>query len=229
MDARFSDHPPVADENQLHFFPGRKALILYVVRPSARTVLLRVEAHGGPRVPATDPRMREMPTTAGAFVIERVESYRTPTWPTSQIKWGTPLRDVPQLNDVQYQLRPGVFGSVSRDLRISRDEIRREYFALYGLYRVPPTWIFNDFGPLAIRYFKDLNANRRLDGSERLSGEMIHTTPVNEAQTSRGDEVKLESSHGCIHIKPVDRDKLIGMGAFKKGTRLIVHSYQASP
>jgi len=46
--------------------------------------------------------------------------------------------------------------------------------------------LFNDFGPVAVRYFRDDNHNRRLDGKEYLSGEMFHTTPDNEAQAARG-------------------------------------------
>jgi hypothetical protein len=87
---------------------------------------------------------------------------------------------------------------------------------------VPATWVFNDFGPLAIRFFKDTNHNGILDQNEKLSGEMIHTTPKNEAQYRRHQPVTLEESHGCIHIAPRDRDQLNLMGAFTRGTPLVI-------
>jgi len=79
---------------------------------------------------------------------------------------------------------------------------------------------------LAVRYFVDKNRNKRLDGGETLLGEMIHTTPEYEGQTERGVPVKLDASHGCIHVAPVDRDKLHTAGAFARGTDLIIHDYK---
>ncbi len=93
----------------------------------------------------------------------------------------------------------------------------------------PETWLFSDFGPVAVRYYRDKNKNRRRDANEPLSGEMIHTTQVNEGESyqARGDSSKvfLFDSHGCIHIKPADRDTLIKAGAFKKGMTLAIHPY----
>lgn len=101
--------------------------------------------------------------------------------------------------------------------------------AYRGSYELPEKWIFNDFGELAVRYYEDKNKNRKLDGNERLSGQMIHTTPRNEAQSDRfaGDpsKVALSESHGCIHIRPMDRREFSKQGAFRKGMTLIIHSY----
>ncbi|WKJ90546.1 hypothetical protein QZJ86_21465 [Methylomonas montana] len=91
---------------------------------------------------------------------------------------------------------------------------------------MPDKWVFNDFGPVAVRYFKDLNGNKKMDGGEVLSGEMIHTTPDNEAQFANGDPVVLVPSHGCIHIRPQDRNVMEGMGLFKNGIVFKVHSYK---
>jgi len=99
------------------------------------------------------------------------------------------------------------------------------YFKLYKLRRIPPAWVFNDFGPVAIRWFKDLNGNKILDGKERLSGQMFHTTQFDEAAHARGLPVNLKPSHGCIHLKPADRDRLFSVGAFKPKTPFIVHKY----
>ena len=56
---------------------------------------------------------------------------------------------------------------------------------------------------------------------------MIHTTPDNEGETSQGAPVTMDYSHGCIHIKPLDRDLFHHKGAFAKGTVFIIHAYQA--
>jgi hypothetical protein len=78
---------------------------------------------------------------------------------------------------------------------------------------------------LAIRYFRDLNHNKKLDRKERLSGEMIHTTPQSEAQSSRGGVSSLNSSHGCVHVLPKDRDRFLKAGAFDRGVDLLIHPY----
>jgi len=96
---------------------------------------------------------------------------------------------------------------------------------LYGVRLVPPKWVFNDFGPIAIRWFKDLNGNQILDNKETLSGQMFHTTPLNEAQHKQGLLIKLTASHGCIHLKPLDRDNLLRSGAFNSGMLFVIHKY----
>ncbi|GAA3916134.1 L,D-transpeptidase [Litoribacillus peritrichatus] len=115
-----------------------------------------------------------------------------------------------------------------KDHGIERQDVIKQHESLYGKDvspKVPKTWIFNDFGPVAIRYFKDLNNNGKLDGRETLSGEMFHTTPDNEAEYAQKLPVRLYPSHGCIHLKPTDRDKLFSIGAFKRGTLFTVHKY----
>jgi hypothetical protein len=88
---------------------------------------------------------------------------------------------------------------------------------------IPDVWVFNDFGPVAINYFRDPNRNRKRDAGEKMMGEMIHTTPQNEGQTDRGDRVTLYPSHGCIHVRPADLARLLRAGAFKVGELVVVH------
>ena len=83
--------------------------------------------------------------------------------------------------------------------------------------------MFNDFGPWAVRYYRDPNRNRQLDRGEHLMGEMIHTTPDTEAETDRGLPVQLSPSHGCVHLKPIDRNRFLGIGAFETGNLVVVH------
>ena len=89
---------------------------------------------------------------------------------------------------------------------------------------MPDTWVFNDFGPYAVRYFRDDNRNRKLDPGERLKGEMIHTTPDNEAQEAQNQPVQLIPSHGCVHIKPADRDRFLNLRASTPGYLFVVHA-----
>lgn len=209
-------------EMELHFFPGQHLLL---VREKDE-VKASVEAWGGPKEIGNDPSMPEEPTWPGEYRIGRSEAYRTPSWGWSVLKWGTPLQDKGEkLDDVWYRTSGGRWASIAKDYKISRRDIMRFNADLYSSFEVPKTWVFNDFGPLAIRWFKDLNNNGIMDGKEALSGQMFHTTQVNEAQAANGMKVRLVPSHGCIHLKPADRDRLIGMGVFRPGTKFIVHSY----
>ena len=53
--------------------------------------------------------------------------------------------------------------------------------------------------------------------------QMFHTTPNNEAEVATGMPVRLMPSHGCIHLKPNDRNRVFTIGAFKRGTSFTVY------
>jgi hypothetical protein len=184
--------------------------------------------------------MQPEPTTPGSYVIHNHGPYVTATWDMSRIAWGTPLKLDAGGEHVLYQGGSGSnrWRRVDRLIpRLTAAKLRVLYKNLYGktgihdsnLDGFPDKWVFNDFGPWAIRYYLDRNRNRRLDAGERLMGEMIHTTPINEAETAieaktgETDLVKLEYSHGCIHIKPIDRVSFLKFGAFQTGNLMIVH------
>jgi hypothetical protein len=203
-------------------------------------ILERVVAWGGegPASGVVYDVMKPRATTPGRYVIHSYEAYRTNTWPWSKISWGTRLKVDAVAGEVLFEA--GGSGRPWTKVReripgISTRDIRDAYWALYGGSRkydadgdqVPEIWVFNDFGPKAVRYFRDLDHNRRLDANERLSGEMIHTTPDNEAEAALGDPVVLGPSHGCIHVDPFDRDRLHRAGAFNRGTDLFIHGYDA--
>lgn len=206
---------------ELHFFLGQNLLAI----KKGNLYTARYEAWGGPSAVGNDPRMPEEPTWPGTYIIHSTQTYITPTWAFSKIKWGTPLQDKPQINDVHYQLPSKKWGSVKKDTGIERKTIIETYFNYYGKMKVPSTWVFNDFGPIAIRWFKDTNGNKLLDKNETLSGQMFHTTPQNEAEVSLGKPVQLGPSHGCIHLNPRDRDTMLNLGAFKPKTIFVVHNY----
>lgn len=206
---------------ELHFYPGQHLLAL----KQDKTIKFRFEAWGGPATVVAAPNMAEEPTWPGTYIIHSTQAYTTPTWGWSKIKWGTPLQDRKDIDDIYYQLPSKKWASLKSDLGITRDQVRNLHFMYYKNLIVPAKWIFNDFGPISIRWFKDLNGNKILDKNERLSGQMFHTTPQNEAENSLGSKVNLMPSHGCIHLKPSDRDKLISLGAFKPKTTFVVHPY----
>ncbi|MEZ7277668.1 L,D-transpeptidase family protein [Pseudoalteromonas sp. N1230-9] len=207
---------------EVHFYPGQHLLIV----KKNGIKFAEFEAMGGPSKVGNDPYMAEEPTTAGHFIIDKTEAYRTPTWPMSKLSWGTKLRDMPSKGDIWYALPSGKWGSLNQLYNTPvRSAIMEMHKELYGKAIVPESWVFNDFGPTAIRWFKDLNGNKVLDGNERLSGQMFHTTPENEAEEATGSTIRLVPSHGCIHLKPNDRDRLFTLGAFKRGTSFTVHKY----
>jgi len=215
------------EREQVHFYPGDD-LLLYVVDGK---VQLRADAMGGPPVREPDKPIDYEPTHAGVFVIDAIAPYATKTWPRSKIPWGTPIRESrKRAGGIEYQAPSGMWRPL-----VVEDEKGFEMTAsgLIGRYErwhhltigFPKTWFLNDFGPKAIRYYRDVNRNHKRDPNEPFEGEMLHTTPKNEAQSEENEEVVLEQSHGCIHVKPVDRDKFIDAGAFRKGMTLVIHRY----
>jgi hypothetical protein len=223
------ENPPWGEDmsasKELHFYPGVKRLLF----KQGGKVVFTGEAWGGPRTTIPDPRgMDADPTTPGRYIIYGEEAYFSRTWPLSRIRWGTRLQD--KRSDVWYEVNPGTWASLEKDFKITRAYVIARNQEYYGKAEVPDKWIFNDFGPIAIRYFKDLNGNGKFDkGKETLMGEMLHTTPENEGQYKRGRPFIMRESHGCIHLKPPERDTLRKLGAFDPGTPFIVHTYTEKP
>ena len=224
----------------LHFFPGPH-VIVWVVGGKPQ---IRAEAWGGelPKPGVSYAVMKPRPTTPGRYVIYSYEPYRTNTWPLSKLAWGTRLK-IDGEGDIIYETGLGKRPwKKLRELLAPTASTRDFNAALADMYQrlygpssrlhdfdgdgIPDRWVFNDFGPTSVRYFVDKNRNKKLDAGEALSGEMIHTTPDNEAQAAKGESVALVPSHGCIHVNPVDRDKLYTAGAFAKGNDLIIHEYK---
>lgn len=160
-------------------------------------------------------------TTAGRFQLAEGKSHvsrgskEKDPWQFSQIAWGTPLKDDDPQGGVLYKSKKGRWHSTMRlRVPIERDTIIAAEAELGRPKVVPATWDLNDFGKLAFR----------IEGS---NGDFIHTTPPNEEQYAKGLEEKLQFSHGCIHIKPSDRDMMIDLGLLRGGVRVIVHKYRS--
>jgi len=210
-------------------------------------VSLRTEAWGGakPQPGVNYDPMDPRETTPGRYLVHSYSAYHRidGVWLSSKIRWGARLRVERVRNETQvfvetddrtrrWQLVSDLIpGITTREIQLEF----RHRFGFGGRYDldgdgIPDVWVFNDCGPKAVRYFRDRNHNGRLDRDkgEKLSGEMIHTTPINEGQAEQGLPVTLVSSHGCIHIAPAARDAFAAAGAFKRGTQLIIHPYSES-
>ena len=77
----------------------------------------------------------------------------------------------------------------------------------------------NDFGVWA---WNLMTPGRR--GPERTAM-YVHTTPADEGASSGGAEFELTQSHGCIHIRPADRDRMMDLGYLQAGVNLVVQPY----
>ncbi len=228
----------IEGESQIHFFPGPKRLIWTI----GKKILLDVEAWGGIKGvrhhhfagDRFDGGMRRRPTTPGNYVISGWAPYRTNRWEFSRIRWGTELRLDVTRRHLLYKTetlsnpwRP--VESIVPDATL--DYVRDQFENMWGGNRrydrdgdgIPDVWVLNDFGPVAINYFRDPNRNRKLDAGEKIMGEMIHTVPKNEGETDQGRPVEMGYSHGCIHLRPADLSRLLKQGAFKAGELIVVH------
>lgn len=76
-------------------------------------------------------------------------------------------------------------------------------------------WKKNDFG----RWAWNLKQNGH------RTAYYIHTTPQDELNSERAQPVMLTQSHGCIHIRPADRDVMMRRGFLKSGIEVDIKPY----
>jgi len=191
-----------------------------------KVLVATYDAVGGPKM-----RRREQdgfwagPTDAGTYVMHRCGKHSSRTYAAwSKIPWGSQLKEEDGQLLVMYK---GKWTPLEKITPVRKKDILDYHEKLYGTRKIPETWIFNDFGHKTCYFFKDKNKNRRLDRSkgERIHPEYFHTTPPNEAEADLGEEVDLQESHGCIHLKPGDIDVMTKRGYMKRGTKVVIHSY----
>jgi hypothetical protein len=166
------------------------------------------------------------PTKPGVHKLGGREKVRTSFWAASQLAQGTPLREVSKAGKpaVEYRGDDGRWHDTKSLAKpISRDDIlafvtglRKQLsdpaaLALVPDGVVPSTWIFNDFGDHAYRIL----------GTD----ELVHTSPAEEIEYRAGIHEQLGWSHGCLHLRPSDRDRLEKLNLLKGGVTLKVHAY----
>jgi len=193
---------------------------------SANKIIIAVyPAVGGPTtVGIGSDGNQEGPTDQGDYVIAYCGKHSSPKmyqfW--SKITWGTQLRERKGVLEVYVS---GRWQALKNFTPATADDIKKYHLQLYGTYKIPDKWVFNDFGHETCYFFKDLNKNRKKDRGEPIHPEFMHTTPGDEANTVRGRPVILTESHGCIHVKPKDIDDMKQKGYLNTGNSFIVHGY----
>jgi len=211
----------------------------------------------------SDPQHPSTPTRAGRFVITSIGPHTTMQVGTgarvwSAVAWGTPLRLDPK-GVVQIKL-PGkdwqrltslpAWRHLDHDQARVASDIEDRNLLLWtpvlgafaknpketpiGFYRkIPDKWVFNDFGHVAVKYYRDVNHNGHQDATEaeRTLSDFIHTTPNHELfellnqKANAGISSPLTASHGCVHALPSEVDELIQGGYLRVGGTFVVHSY----
>lgn len=231
---------------KLVFFPGERRVgdctmgTIFVVGGNGE----RYDAAGGsPQWYKDNGGHRSDPTPKGTYVLGAQHKATTGTWPNSSIPFGAALRLGTEVDRVEYLVGGNTWAAVNgpkgivirymkefakkdgktRTTEDCDEELSRVLF-LEGDKKLPPGqrktlrinyWDQNDFG----RWAWNLTQNNR------ATEFFVHTTPLNEIQTINGWAVTMTNSHGCIHITPKTRDRMIADGYLKKGTILEVKSY----
>lgn len=223
-------------------------------------------ANGGPAVKMImEDGTLGTPTETGRFVIYSIGPHvNGARWRNSAVPWGTPIR-LNQQGYVEVQLHqqwqllhklPGWRERYGANPVGARVQLKKDYRSMmeqlkpkYELGKadhwpagwdggLPKTWVLNDFGQVAVKYFRDYNGNSRLDADgragspkEEILGDFMHTTPASEVAlildkmlvSERG--IVLSVSHGCIHMAPDFMQKWVAQGVLKVGATLEVHPY----
>lgn len=192
-------------------------------------------AHGGPSAGGMgDDGHPKSQTTPGRFIIHSIAKHvsygKYAAW--SGVAWGTPVRRSGDITEVRIHGRWTKLTSVNnewakaaKDQKALTESIQKYYTDMYQTNAFPDKWVFNDFGHITVKYFRDLNQNGKKDGNERVLGDFIHTTPYDEALTVMKKPIELAESHGCIHVRPHEIDILIKVGYLKRGNVIEVHPY----
>lgn len=227
---------------RLVFFPGERmttsAVVgtIYVIGRDGSSI----QAAGGPPgappggLPAEGGHTAES-TPPGDYVLGPRIHVTTTSWPMSVIPWGAALR-INAGGEVEYQstsggwrLATGPDGEVTQaamaferrsgHVPVLADQDRAYRAAFFdpktgGLRSA--TWELNDFGVWGWNLLRNGHPTPYY----------IHTTPDNEANPAAG----LANSHGCIHLVPAERDRLMNAGVLKPGTPFEVRPYtEAGP
>lgn len=197
---------------------------------SKRVIVAKFDAVGGPgELVNADDGFVAGPTDAGTYRMSHCGKHSSPSYKHwSTVRWGSDIR---ALKDGTVEvMHDGKWRKLSEvTIGMTKDDLIKRNFELYGRNELPAKWLFNDFGHMTCYFYKDKNANGRLDrdAGEKIHTEYFHTTPDDEATDAGGGDVSLSLSHGCIHLKPKDIDAMIAAGYFASGNSVVVHKYSA--
>lgn len=177
-----------------------------------------IQARGGPPFAMKDHDGHTAdPSRPGAYKLGAGKSVITSSWANSQIAWDAPLR-----GDVDGRVQ---FKNPGEDWQYANGPKRRikpidESFLYERDGTVRKTWRGNDFG----------EAGFQVIGSPGL---FIHTSPDTEETLRQEEEsrrvhspLQLDHSHGCLHVEPYDRNRLMKTGYLQKGVTLVIKRYE---
>lgn len=229
---------PVRVRPKLVFYPGELTLpkgvrgTIYVVMRGE--VVKKYSARGGPKVRYKDGSHWADPTPAGTYTLGPRHRHVTKRWLYSTIPWGAEIRRT-KSGIVEYKER-GVWrpatgehgrmtlaylvGLPSRPPEAELEAEERSWFDVNPKRptgELVKTWRRNDFGKWA---FALLRPGKATDY-------FIHTTPESEDCSDAEPAIpfSLSESHGCIHIKPSDRDAMWSAGHLAAGNVFVVMGY----
>lgn len=100
------------------------------------------------------------------------------------------------------------------------DTVKSKFFD-ESTHKLKETWDGNDFGNWGF----DMTQNGK------RTEYYIHTTPTDEEDTVKHEadktypNVHLGNSHGCVHLRPVDRAEMMTKGFLQAGVKLSVKPY----
>jgi hypothetical protein len=221
---------------RLVFFPGERMDgsttegTIYVIGGAGESMV----AAGGPPTGRNDRGGHTVePTPAGNYVLGPRIHVVAPSWPMSAIPWGAALR-INSAGEVEFEASPGNWkvatgpNGVVTNAKIAfakRDKlnpkladvvaaVRNVFIDSAGKLR-SATWDRNDFGRWG------WNLLRNGAGTAYF----VHTTPADEHATEQGRAVFLLNSHGCVHLEPNERDRLMKAGYLKQGVPFEVRPY----
>jgi len=176
-------------------------------------------------------------TPAGRYALGPRHHHVTPNWPNSSIPWGASIRRAAN-GEVEFDdgsgWKPATGDRAPMNTALIRSktllrqvpnmaEIRVKARNAFDINPDNPTgqlvtvWERNDFGIWAF------NLRRGGKGTPYY----VHTTPEDEIATAGGREFSLDQSHGCIHIRPKDRDTMMRKGYLTAGIVIEVNGYDA--
>ena len=224
------------------------------------------DAEGGPAGMPYVPGVEGFTSTRhGRYIVGSVAPHESGgRWRNSVVPWGAAIRlDAKGQVEVQYHGRWTLLHTLPKwrdefpnDPAGAKKDLKREYTLIsnwikekYSIGRggqlpgnwdgsLPKTWVFNDFGRVAIKYFIDYNGNKKLDDvpkrgmkKEELLSDFLHTTNYFEMvvimnrELHRKETLQTGESHGCVHMVPDVMQEWVKKGILKVGAVLEIHEY----
>ncbi len=240
---RFLQTDPMAYNDSMNLYEAFNNNPINFIDPFGLTkvIIAAFRAVGGPNAASnTGAQYERTPTKTGNFIIgTNPFFYSNPysRYSYSRIPWNTPMRvNKNQLVEFKIDGKWKTLGITKKEVEGAMldllKEVRRKHKSLNNkipqVLDFPKTWVLNDYGHATVAYFDDKNKNGVMDSGEILQNDMIHPTPLGELQEALGipnNQIFLEGSHGCIHLTPDDVDIMISKGYLRKGSKIIIHSY----